>query len=334
RARGGEHRTGIVVFERSAKRAHQRRCAIERELRSLANKKRAKAACRPELGDILSQPAGRGDETCPLHRIELRRVRQPGSARDRVKMKDAPPLGRTGGHHRAGMHRRQPRPDPDDLAPRLVPGRIGKRAKRVRDAAAALERAAGTLAERDDPQPGACFCCIPAMRQTTPNSAYPSATLGATIQPSFAPWISPIHASPAPTNAVTAARFNCRSMMNTAIAPSTIPARTDPLPSVSSPWYTTPLLPSLSKPTFAAFVPAAPSAPSMLIFAHSATFGMIASTTAGAWLAGLAWNACAPITRPLYSRIGRIATSGMRLSSSAVRPRKHTSAITRPVASE
>ena len=69
RARSGEHRTGIVVFERSAKRAHQWRCAIEREFRSLANEKRAKAACRPELGDILSQPAGRGDETCSLRTI-------------------------------------------------------------------------------------------------------------------------------------------------------------------------------------------------------------------------------------------------------------------------
>ncbi len=87
-------------------------------------------------------------------------------------------------------------------------------------------------------------------------------------------------------------------------------------------------------PTLSALVPAAPSAPSMLILAHSAMFGMMASTTAGACFAGLAWNACAPMTRPMYSRIGRIATSGITLSSSAVSPRKQTSAMAIPVANE
>ena len=60
--------------------------------------------------------------------------------------------------------------------------------------------------------------------------------------------------------------------------------------------------------------------------AQLAMFGSSASTIAGACLAGDAWNACAPMTRPMYSRIGRIATSGMIASSSAVRPSKHTSA--------
>ena len=74
-------------------------------------------------------------------------------------------------------------------------------------------------------------------------------------------------------------------------------------------------------------VPAAASAPSTWVWAQAAMFGSSASTTAGACRAGDAWNACAPITRPMYSRIGRIATSGMTASSSAARPRKHTSAM-------
>ena len=85
------------------------------------------------------------------------------------------------------MERRETRADPDDVARRFVPRRFGERRERLRHTATALERLARASAERDDPQPGACFCCMPAMRHTTPNSAYPSATLGETIQPSFAP---------------------------------------------------------------------------------------------------------------------------------------------------
>jgi hypothetical protein len=69
------------------------------------------------------------------------------------------------------MESGQPRTDPDDLISRLVPGRVGKGRERLRSPAAAPERAASALAERDDPQLGACFCCRPAARQTTPKSA-------------------------------------------------------------------------------------------------------------------------------------------------------------------
>ena len=55
---------------------------------------------------------------------------------------------------------------------------------------------------------------------------------------------------------------------------------------------------------------------------------------AGAWRDGQAWNACAPITMPMKSRIGTIATSGMIDSSSAVNPRKHITPTPTPVASE
>jgi|SRR5688572_2983138 len=51
RAGGGQRRSGIVVFACAAKRAHQRRCTIERELRSFANEKHAETACRPESDD-------------------------------------------------------------------------------------------------------------------------------------------------------------------------------------------------------------------------------------------------------------------------------------------
>ena len=81
-------------------------------------------------------------------------------------------------------------------------------------------------------------------------------------------------------------------------------------------------------------MPAALSALSTWRCPQAAMFGMMASTTAGACSFGDAWNACAPITRPMYSRIGRIATSGTTASSSAARPRKQTSATTMPVASE
>jgi hypothetical protein len=87
-------------------------------------------------------------------------------------------------------------------------------------------------------------------------------------------------------------------------------------------------------PTFSALVPATWSAPSILILAHSAMLGMIASTTAGAWFEGLAWNACAPMTSPMYSKIGRMATSGITFNNRAVSPRKQTSAMHTPVASE
>jgi hypothetical protein len=62
--------------------------------------------------------------------------------------------------------------DPDDLPVRLVPRRFrecgrGRAAPPLRSSA--RPRA---LADRDDPQPGALFCCcMPAIRQTTPNSA-------------------------------------------------------------------------------------------------------------------------------------------------------------------
>ena len=35
------------------------------------------------------------------------------------------------------------------------------------------------------------------------------------------------------------------------------------------------------------------------VCAQAATFGIIASMTAGAWAGGVAWNACAPMTRPI-----------------------------------
>ena len=81
-------------------------------------------------------------------------------------------------------------------------------------------------------------------------------------------------------------------------------------------------------------VPAASRALSTWFCVQAAMFGISASTIAGAWRIGVAWNACAPMTRPMYSRIGRIATSGMTASSSAASPRKQTSATQMPVASE
>ncbi len=52
-------------------------------------------------------------------------------------------------------------------------------------------------------------------------------------------------------------------------------------------------------PTLAAVVPAADSASSIWPCAQEAMFGMIAMTTATACRLGTAWNACAPISRPM-----------------------------------
>ena len=60
-----------------------------------------------------------------------------------------------------------------------------------------------------------------------------------------------------------------------------------------------PVLPSLSKPTVAALVPAAPSAPSIMVLPQAAICGIIARMIAGAWLRGDSWKACEPISMPM-----------------------------------
>ena len=88
-------------------------------------------------------------------------------------------------------------------------------------------------------------------------------------------------------------------MMNTVTAPRMMPARVAPPPSVSRPLYNTPVAPSLSKPTAVALVPAAPSAPSIMVLPQAAICGIIARMIAGAWLLGVSWKACEPISMPI-----------------------------------
>ncbi len=92
--------------------------------------------------------------------------------------------------------------------------------------------------------------------------------------------MSPIDDRAAPNAAYAAAHRNLRSMMNTAIAPSTMPTRTAPSPSVFSPSYTSPAFVSASAPAWSADVPAAASALSINPVPHAAMFGTMASTIA------------------------------------------------------
>jgi hypothetical protein len=58
---------------------------------------------------------------------------------------------------------------------------------------------------------------------------------GETPQPSWAPWMSPMYESTAPANAQIAASRIRLSITCTAIAPSTIPASTEPPPTAARP---------------------------------------------------------------------------------------------------
>src|ERR1700743_3486325 len=87
----------------------------------------------------------------------------------------------------------------------------------------------------------------------------------------------------------------------------------------------------LAYPTLAAVVPAADSASSIWPCAQEAMFGMIAMTTATACRAGTAWKAWAPMSSPMYSRIGTIAGFGSTAPSSENRPQKHSTAMTTPL---
>ena len=60
-----------------------------------------------------------------------------------------------------------------------------------------------------------------------------------------------------------------------------------------------PLAAMLAYPTLSAVVPAAASALSIWPWAQEATLGMIAMTTATACRLGTAWNAWAPMSRPM-----------------------------------
>lgn len=62
--------------------------------------------------------------------------------------------------------------------------------------------------------------------------------------------------------------------------------------------------------------------------------GSSAATTAAAWIRGTAWNAWAPMSRPMYSRIGTMAGVGSTVASTPNRPRKHRTAMNRPLAIE
>ena len=130
-------------------------------------------------------------------------------------------------------------------------------------------------------------------------------------------WISPIQLSTAPTAAAIAEARNRRSRMKATIAPSTMPASTAPSPRIFRPSYTRPALPSASAPTSPAVVPAAASALSIRPVPQDAMFGMSAATTAAAWIRGTDWNACAPISSPMYSRIGTIAGMGSTVAEQA-----------------
>jgi hypothetical protein len=55
---------------------------------------------------------------------------------------------------------------------------------------------------------------------------------------------------------------------------------------------------------------------------------------AGACRAGVSWNAWLPISMPIYSRIGRIATTGISELISDSTPKQHSSSISTPVAAE
>ena len=87
-------------------------------------------------------------------------------------------------------------------------------------------------------------------------------------------------------------------------------------------------------PTPVADVPAALSALSISPLAHCARFGRMAATTATACRRGTAWKACAPISNPMYSRIGTIAGTGSSASSTPKSPRKQKIPITTPLANE
>ena len=60
----------------------------------------------------------------------------------------------------------------------------------------------------------------------------------------------------------------------------------------------------------------------------------MASTIAGAYFAFDVWNACAPMTRPMNSRIGNSAARGMTARNRPTSPSRQISAMTIPVASE
>ncbi len=68
--------------------------------------------------------------------------------------------------------------------------------------------------------------------------------------------------------------------------------------------------------------------------AHCAKLGSIAMMIAGAYRSALTLVACAPITRPMNSRIGTSACIGNIPRNKPTRPLKQTSATTMPVTSE
>ena len=55
---------------------------------------------------------------------------------------------------------------------------------------------------------------------------------------------------------------------------------------------------------------------------------------AGACRLGVSWNAWLPISMPIYSRMGRIATTGTRAEISDRMPNQHSTSINTPVAAE
>src|SRR6204780_4119769 len=93
--------------------------------------------------------------------------------------------------------------------------------------------------------------------------------------PRSSAWIRPKKVRIEPANANAAAFSSWRSMMNTVTAPRMMPASVAPPPSVARPLYKMPVLPSLSNPTAAALVPAAPSAPSIMVLPQAAICGII-----------------------------------------------------------
>ena len=111
--------------------------------------------------------------------------------------------------------------------------------------------------------------------------------------------MKPKNVSAADASAKTDAFVKLRSMTKTPMAPSIRPPRIEPSPITCRPWYRIPSLPSLSKPTAATLVPAASSALSICSLPHAARCGVSASMMAGAWLFGVSWNDCAPISMPM-----------------------------------
>jgi hypothetical protein len=55
---------------------------------------------------------------------------------------------------------------------------------------------------------------------------------------------------------------------------------------------------------------------------------------AGACVFGVLWNACAPISMPMYRRIGEIATTGITASKSEMTPNHDRMITMMPVAAE